>query len=113
MAIEIANVVHAIATLNLANVADSALITKASGIRAAHRVSAGVYTVTPDEPLDQGAGVAIIVNGNLTSRTVSAQVALISVEGDDNILINTFTDAGVAGDIGVAYLVLLRYPTVG
>lgn len=113
MSIEIPNVVHAFATLNLSNVADSALITKAAGIRAAHRVSAGVYTITPDEPLDAGAGIAILQNAALSSRTSSAQVAAIATEGEDNILLSTFTDAGVAADIGAAYLVLLRYPTVG
>lgn len=109
MAVELANVVHAIATLNLANVADDLLIVKTAGVKAATRASAGVYSLELDVPLDIGDGIAVIQHAAANSRIVSVQIQALS-GGPANVEIRAFTDAGVAADTGEAYLVVYRYP---
>lgn len=112
MAIETPNLLYAMASLNLANVADSALIVKGFGFSAAARASAGVYTLTLLEPLDLGGGAVFITHAAGTSRIVVAQLLSIASAGLDNVQVNGFTDAGVAADTGEAYLSVFRYPII-
>jgi hypothetical protein len=106
MAVEITNLMHAMATITLAN---PPVITKNQGIASIVRDSAGVYSVTLVEPLQEAQGQAVAVHGGATSRVVNAAIAAGSAV--DNLKIYGFTDAGVAADTGQCYLQVWRYPT--
>ncbi len=110
MSIEIANELHAMATLDLSNVAADLIITKNFGFAAAARASAGVFTLTPNVPIDINDGMVFIQHAAATSRIVVATLLSLASAGDDNVQINGFTDAGVAGDTGKAYIRIYRYP---
>lgn len=110
MSIEIANELHALATVNLANVADSAILVKNCGFAAAARASTGIFTFTLLTPLDSTDGVVFVQHAAQTSRIVVAALLTLASAGDDNIQVNGFTDAGAAADTGLAYLSVYRYP---
>lgn len=109
---EIANVVHAMAVLDLSDVSAAAMLVKGVGIASVARTSAGVFTVTMVEQVDILGAVVHITHGAATARIVVAQLQSLASAGTDNIQINGFTDAGVAGDTGIAYLTVLRFPIV-
>ncbi len=106
MAIENTNLMHAMATISLAN---PPVIGRNEGVASIVRDSAGVFSVTLKEPLQVGQGQALALHAGGNSRIVNAQIAAgVAV---DNLKIFGFTDAGVAADTGDCYLFVLRYPT--
>ncbi len=110
MSVEIENRLHALATVNLANVADNLILVKNSGFAAAARGGTGVFTFTLVTPLDANDGVVFVQHAAQTSRIVVAALLSLASAGDDNIQVNGFTDAGAAADTGLAYLSVYRYP---
>ena len=113
MSVEIANVVHAMAFLNLANVAPDLILVKGFGIASVARADVGVYAVTLQVPLDFDGGIAVIQHAAATNRNVVAQLQPLDVRPDgDNLQINGYlTTNGNPADTGEAYLIVFRYPT--
>jgi hypothetical protein len=111
MAAEIANIVHALAVLNLNNPPS---VIRGSGIPVTGgvtRLGVGVYEVAADPPLDitEGMGVATPIEG---TGQVSVSVRDHSTFGPGNILVSTFSAAGAPADNGATALVLYRFPQV-
>lgn len=112
MSVEIANNVHAMGLLFLAN---PPLIGKNNGFtpNSLTRLSAGVYRLALVDPLDVFGGGIIVMPAADTARMVSARFRNFADEGPDNILINSFDAAGAAADIGEVFAIVYRYPTSG
>lgn len=115
MSVEIANIAHAMAFLNLANVPADQILVKGFGIASVTRASQGVYVVTLQTPLDFDGGIAIVGHAAATARIVVAQLQPLEVRPDgDNLQINGYAPTtGLPSDTGEAYLTVWRYPTIG
>lgn len=113
MSVEIANVLHAMAFLNLANVDPADILVKGFGIASVVRAAQGVYAVTLQVPLDFDGGIAVIQHAAATSRIVVAQLQPLADRPDgNNLQINGYAPTtGLASDTGEAYLMVYRYPT--
>ena len=107
MAVEIANVVHALAILDLNNPPS---IMRGSGIASVTRLGVGVYEVAADPPLNITEGIAQVTPIEGAGPIVTASIRDHGTFTPGNILISTFTNAGVAADIGGVNLTLMRIP---
>lgn len=112
MAIETANLVHALANLNLNNPPSVVFAEGIDTVLGINRIGAGEYEVAAVPPLDilQGVGQATLQSG--VAGAVTVRVRDLSL-GPRNILIQTFDMAGAPADLGRCALTLFRYPTQG
>lgn len=110
MAVENANLVHAICGLFCAN--PPSLIGN-NGFKATTlvRASAGVYTLGLVEKLTNTDGVCVCTPMAGTPRMVSAGITPYDPDlPDENIAIRTFDEAGEPADVGEVSLVVYRFP---
>lgn len=106
MSVEIANVVHALAYLNLANPPS---IERGSGVTSIVRNGVGDYEISTDPPLDitEGIGITTLVEGG---GQVNVNIRDYSSFQPRNIQLFCLNASGVAADLGFTQLVLFRLP---
>lgn len=106
MAVEIANVVHAMGMLNL-QVAPE--IVRGAGIASIVRNGVGDYAISTDIPLDinQGIGLSTLVEGG---GQVNVNIQDFAGTGPRNIQLVALNAAGAGADLGFVQIVLFRLP---
>ena len=107
MPVEIANVIHAMAYLNLQV---GPTVERGSGITEIVRVGVGDYELATSIPLNitEGIGLTTLVEG---AGQVNVNIRDFSSFGPRNIQLFCLNGSGVAADLGFVQLLLMRLPT--